>query len=293
MSETQATAREWALVLSSQGIASRIVRGPHGYALQVHPDDTPRAEAVLRAYEEENLPRALRVPVVAPAWKGSAPQQSALAVGLCMAGFYAITGPRNPSVDWFVAGSADAARILSGEAWRCVTALSLHADLTHLIANSIFGVFFLAVVGRGLGPGLGLLLVLASGVLGNLLNAALRGEDHVSIGASTAVFGAVGLLCGSGVIWRRRDGQRWRRVLLPLAAGAGLLAMLGSGGGRVDVFAHLFGFLAGVVVGLLAAAAVSRPPGPLAQLVCAASAAGLLLGSWWLALQRGVLPPAG
>ena len=40
------------------------------------------------------------------------------------------------------------------------------------------------------------------------------------------------------------------RMLVPLMAGAGLLAMLGSSGVRTDLGAHLFGLLTGLILGL-------------------------------------------
>jgi hypothetical protein len=44
-----------------------------------------------------------------------------------------------------------------------------------------------------------------------------------------------------------------RTVLPPLAAGLGLLAMLGSSGEQTDLGAHLFGLLVGVVAGIILA----------------------------------------
>ena len=62
---------------------------------------------------------------------------------------------------------------------------------------------------------------------------------------STAVFAAVGILCGCNL---RRFTLRG--VLLPLGAGVGLLAMLGSSGDRTDLGAHLWGLLVGLACGI-------------------------------------------
>jgi membrane associated rhomboid family serine protease len=282
---TRARAEEWALVLFSQGLASRIDRVPSGFALRVAAQDAERAEALLRVYELENQPapwpREERAP---PLVKGTAPRDGALAVVVAMVLFYLVTGPRNAAVDWFIAGSADSARIQAGEIWRVVTALTLHADAVHLIGNALFGCFFLAMLGRSLGPGMAFFLVVLAGAGGNLVNALLRSAAHSSVGASTSVFGAVGLLSGLGVALRSRRGDRWGRVLVPVAGGLGVLAMLGSAEGRVDVFAHLFGLLVGVPLGVLVGWTLRKPAGAPSQIAWGAGAVGALLLCWKLAL---------
>jgi rhomboid protease GluP len=284
LAETAAQANEWALVLFSAGIPSRVVRVPHGFALQVHRSNAERAEAELRAYLAENAEAAKAEKPPRVEVTGAVPINAALIASLAMLGFYGVTGPSRPDVIWFSEGSAHGTLIRAGELWRTVTALTLHADLTHLIGNVLLGAFFLAAVGRSLGPGVALSVVILAGAGGNLLNAFLRSTAHISIGASTAVFGAVGVLSGFGIVRRAQRGDRWRVVLVPFAAGLGLLAMIGSGDGRVDVFAHLFGLLVGVVVGLGAGIAMPRPPGAWAQLGFAAASVAALLGSWKLAL---------
>jgi hypothetical protein len=61
--------------------------------------------------------------------------------------------------------------------------------------------------------------------------------------------------------------------------------MLGTGGERVDVLAHLFGFLFGGFLGFLFASVVSRSPGPLLQWGCGGAAFAALIGCWIVALR--------
>jgi rhomboid protease GluP len=280
-----ALAKEWGLVLAAEGIASRISRRGAEYALRVDAGEVARADALLSAYERENpveRPRVEQPAAVVIAGQG--PFNCALAVMTAMLVFFAFTGPRDPHSIWFERGSADAQRIVEGEVWRSVTALSLHADWPHVLANAASGTFFLAILGRTVGPGLALALALMAGTFGNLLNAGLRGSPHFSIGASTAVFGVVGLLSGLGVVRRRERGEGWRRVALPVAGALGLLAMLGTAGDRVDLWAHLFGLVAGLPLGVATALALEHPPGCPAQAGWAALALAAMLGSWRLAL---------
>jgi len=140
-----------------------------------------------------------------------------------------------------------------GEWWRAATALSLHADVAHLAGNIVSGICFGILAHQAFRPGLAWVLIFFSGVIGNSLNA-LAQPEHASLGASTAVFGALGLLVGAAV-FRGLQAQGFgslRRKLMPLAAGVTVLLFLGVGtpGDRTDVMAHVLGFAAGVPLGL-------------------------------------------
>ena len=107
----------------------------------------------------------------------------------------------------FAAGQADAERILSGAWWRVITALTLHAHWGHLFGNAVAMLVFGGAVCRWLGGGVGIGLIFATGVLGNLATAIYHGDAHFSVGASTATFGALefwGAYRCVGTGWRIR-----------------------------------------------------------------------------------------
>src|SRR2546422_168453 len=122
--------------------------------------------------------------------------------------------------------------------------------------------------------------LLAAGAGGNVLNAFLHGAHHSAVGASTAVFGAIGLLGGLQFGRKRRRRGAW----LPVAGTLALLAMLGSDC-EADIVAHLFGLLVGGVLGVAAALLVARPPGRPAQWALAGAALAAVAGSWLVALR--------
>ena len=275
-------ADECALVLSSQGIENAIRRTPEGFGVFVDPADLDAALRSLDAYEEEN-PGDRVAAEEARDRIGELDRFVGGALGALMIAFFLVTGPRNPEIVWFAEGSADAAQILAGELWRTVTALCLHADLGHVVSNALFGALFVSAVCAGLGPGVGVALTLAAGATGNLANAIFQGPDHVSVGASTAVFGAVGLLGGRGVAQRLRRGELGFRIWVPIAAGLALIAMLGTGD-RSDIWAHGFGFLAGGFLGVPASLAWPRPAARSLQWSALALTVAALLQSWRLAL---------
>ena len=276
-------ADEWALVLVADGFAPRVWRAPEGFAVGVAAHDLDRAAAALDAYDQENPPDRTRDSDHTPPGDGAF--LAGLGASTALFVFFTITGPRDPGVRWFAHGAADSARIGDGELWRTVTALTLHADLTHVAANAAIGAWFFTAVCRALGPGLGGALLLLAGAGGNFANAALHGSGHSSVGASTAVFAAVGLLGGLAVTRRRRRGLRGRRAWIPVAASIGLLAMLGTAGERVDLWAHASGLAVGGVLGLAAGRIWRRPPSAAAQWGLGVAALAVLLGCWSLALQ--------
>ena len=203
-------------------------------------------------------------------------------VALLLIAFFQLTGGRALHGPWFDHGAADAELILSGQWWRVVTALTLHADFAHVFGNAVACVVFVTAVGQWLGPGVGGWLVLLSGAAGNLITALVHRSGHVSIGASTATFGAMGIIAALQYTARRRGRSTRTRAWLVVAASLALLGLLGTSE-RADVFAHLFGLLSGAVLGLIAARATRRPMGQAAQWVLAALAVGAVVGCWRLA----------
>jgi membrane associated rhomboid family serine protease len=275
-------ADEWLLVLTAEGFRASVHHASGAFAIRVPTGERKAAALVLEQYELENL-RLEETPVPPPEPIGNVERLTAALVCLALVAFAAWTGPRDPAVDWFARGSADAAAILDGELWRTLTALCLHADWGHVLSNALFGALFLSAAAAGFGPGVAVALTVAAGAGGNLANAIFQGPDHLSVGASTSVFGAVGLLCGRGVAQRLRRGELGVRLWVPIAAGLAIIAMLGTGE-RSDLWAHLFGFLTGGFLGIPASLAWPRSAAWPVQLAALAATAAALLWAWRLAL---------
>jgi membrane associated rhomboid family serine protease len=269
---TQSEARELALVLAAAGIEHQVTGQRGEWRLLVAPDDAAAAAVALEAYERE---RALAVAGPEQPFESYAGFHLAAALWA----FYVVTGPAWRGSTWATAGAADAGRLLHGEPWRAVTALTLHADASHLLGNVVSCAVFVTALARLVGAGVAGFTVLGAGTVGNVLAAALRGEG-VSVGASTAIFGAIGIL--GGLEFGRQRGHR--RAWLPIAGSLALLAFLGTSP-RSDLVAHLFGLLAGLVLGVVLAF-VPTPRGPLAQLALGGAALATVAGSWVLAFAH-------
>ncbi len=241
-------ANDYALVVLSMNLPYWLIREESRYVLYV-PEEY--GEAVREQLERYRRESRYWPPVESMESPLSASSLSLWLYCLVLGSFFYLShGSPAAREQWFALGRLDAERVLeAGEWYRVATALTLHADIGHLAGNLAGGALFAYFVLRILGSGLGWLLVLAAGMLGNALNVATHaGTGHLSVGASTAVFGALGLIVGHQLVraWRT-SGWRWpRRMWIPLGGGLVLLGFLGAGGERTDVLAHLWGFLAGL-----------------------------------------------
>ncbi len=278
---------ERSLVLTAMSIPHALADGPGGGAqLCVPAAVAEAAREQLRLYERENQGRAPAL----PPWRQHGAGFAGVA-GYLVALLVCFQLERTAALglDWSVAGRVDGFAIRSGEWWRLVTALTLHADAGHLAANLVFGAVFGLLAGQCLGSGLAWAGILVAAVAGNALNVALQAPGHLSLGASTAVFAALGVAASHIWFTHGRWAAGWARRWAPLVAAVVLLTYLGTGDARTDIVAHLTGFLSGCAVGLAlswrpAGWLYSGPAGGLLGLAALATIAG----SWWAALARAL-----
>jgi membrane associated rhomboid family serine protease len=277
-------ANQYAFMLMAVGIQTLVVLRPLTVALLVPLEAAERARGEMRAYDAESgaSTRTVAAPTeFRPAREGLT---GLLVVWAILAFFHAAATQNAFGLDWRDIGAARAIAITGGSWWQAVTALSLHADAGHLLSTLAAGTLFGLVLAQVLGSGLTWLTVLLSGALGNLVNAYLQAPGHASIGASTAVFGALGILSILMLNQQRAEWLRGLRRWAPLAGGITLLAFLGIGGERTDVGAHILGFTAGCGIGGAVSALGNRlPRGPQAQLVYGGVALAGFALAWVLA----------
>ena len=268
---------EAALVLAAMEIPHRTQWRDHVWTLLIPAHAAPRAEAELRAFEAENRRPESRAPMLHTFDRGWAGALVFLTV------IWLLPNLEDWGAfgwDWRESGMMNAGLVQGGQWWRTFTALTLHADLGHIVGNSAFGALFGVFAGRYLGSGFGWLLILLGGAAGNLANAFIQPAAFLSLGASTASFAALGLT--GAFMWRRSrvEARSWKRNFAPLFAAVALLAYTGVGGERTDVLAHFTGFAAGVAAGLGAAAFDIRRLGKSGQAIAGGLALALLAYAW-------------
>jgi len=241
---SRAKKKEWELVLIAMGVDYQWQEN----RLLVPSSQASRAVEEIRQYENEEKELEQYVHSAAPKRKNAVASVFILSLLLL---FFTVVYEGLGQIEWqylpwLEQGSANAARIIQeGEWWRTVTALTLHGDPAHVLGNVIIGAPFIIAVCSRLGLGLGWLLVILAGALGNYVNAWVMSPAHISIGFSTSVFAAVGIMS----IHTVKDSRLSLGNAFVL--GLALLAMLGVGGENTDLGAHLFGLIAGFAFGLI------------------------------------------
>src|SRR5450631_664283 len=281
---SQAACFEYALVLEAQEIPYQRIQSDEEWLLVVAPSLADAAADELTRYAAERVVRR-DAPAPFVPFSGSAVGAAVYAFVLILVAYCAGIGLFG--VDWLAAGALESRAGAAGEWWRAVTALTLHLDQEHLLGNLLFGIGIGVLAGRMFGPGCAWLGVLLSGAAANFVDMLVSPSGHRAVGASTAVFAALGLLAGFG--WGERRKLRDRRFYrwAPLFAGVCLLALLGAGSEHVDVLGHLLGFMTGTVVGwIFAHAGLPRTRSAAFQLWTGAGAAALPGVAWFLALRH-------
>lgn len=274
---------ERAFVLNAVGLPCLIADGPLMSAVLLVPAaEAERARAELQAWEGENRPRPAARSL--PEWHGYGVSGVAAYAVVLLLVFW-IQNRQWRGIDWVEAGMLHGAAIRSGEWWRIVTALTLHGDAGHLSANLVFGAFFGAFAGQYLGSGFGWAVIVLAAAAGNLMDVLLLPPVHRALGASTAVFAALGLVAAYIWVTQTRTQVSWARRYGPIIGAVVLLTWIGTGDAKTDTVAHLTGFIWGFVAG---AAWGWRPPAvarrPWAQAVAGLAVLGVITTCWWLAV---------
>jgi len=274
-------AMEWALVLASQGMEGIVDKSEDGWAVLVEPGDYDRALANLKQYQMEN--RGWR-------WRQPLPQAGVLfhwgGLGWAAAilAFYYWSMVRFPEASH--AGILDSEKVRQGQWWRLCTAITLHQNLPHLMANATTGLILMGLAMARYGAGVALLAAFVAGAMGNVASLLLYAQPHQSLGASGMVMAALGLVTvQSFSFWRKYVFGR-RLFFRAVAAGVLILALIGFSP-EADIVAHVGGFIAGAIFGcVLGCVAPARLQSGAANAGALLALAAWLLAAWRLALGR-------
>ena len=278
---TRRQAMDWSLVLASQGIEHIIDRDEEiGWILSVSESDHEKALAQIRQYRMENRHWRWRQPVFQ---LGLFFDWSSLAWVILNIFFFWWSEAR---ADLRTTGMMDGAALAQGEWWRLFTATWLHADLTHLAMNVVFGFLFLGLVMGRYGAGVGLLAAYLAGVGGNLAAWFVYDSTQRGLGASGVVMGALGLLTIQSVgLLKKQNANTFRILASSIFAGLLLFVFLGVSP-EVDIVAHLGGFITGLLLGSLLAVAHRFTHEPRVNLAAGILFAVLVVLPWWCCLNE-------
>ncbi len=230
-------------------------------SIRVDPSQADRATALLREEFPGGLPSnaaaldasrmgAAQSAAMPDLWFGPSALVVYLLVALCVA-IHLYVHQGSDLVDrarMIKMGAISYGLVEQGESWRLLTAIFLHFNAAHLIANMAVFLFVAPPLAYELGTGSFLLLFVASGLSGNVASHLLAPSAALKAGASGAIAGVIGGLGGYGL--RAGTGLRSRpwRIFAAMLAFYGML--IGFGPGR-DNIAHMFGLASGILYGWL------------------------------------------
>lgn len=125
--------------------------------------------------------------------------------------------------------------------WQLFTSLFVHFSILHILFN-MYGLYYFGRLNEThFSLAQYLAIYFGSGLLGNIASLYLIPPDVPSGGASGAIFGLVG-----GYVATEKRAQHMGMALV-----YAVLIFIQSSGPGVNIFAHLFGLVGGLVMGLI------------------------------------------
>lgn len=140
--------------------------------------------------------------------------------------------------------------VASGQIWRLVTPVFLHANLTHLL----FNVFFQLRMGFGMEKQFGrnkmMLIYFVCGVVGNLMSITVD-PFKLAVGASTAGFGLIGVWLAEILLSWEILGPARERTIIWIVFMLVSVTTMSTMTPNMDLWGHLGGALGGFLLSIL------------------------------------------
>jgi rhomboid protease GluP len=133
--------------------------------------------------------------------------------------------------------------VYEGEIWRLFTAIFLHADPLHLFNNMVFLFLFGIGIESNYRKIEYIIIYFVSGFIGNIFSLLLLPLNIISLGASGCIFGLIGAAIISYV---RYDKSAILFAIIYL-----IFFLSISVSPEVNIWAHLFGGISGLLLGYL------------------------------------------
>lgn len=167
-----------------------------------------------------------------------------------------------------------------GEWWRLITPIFVHIGFMHILFNSL-ALYYIGInLEQIIGHWRFIVIYMISGVVGNLASFAFGASNAISAGASTSLFGLIGVYIALGYLFKdhyqlRAMGQQF----IGLAVLNLVLDLLMSG---IDIWGHLGGLVGGVLLTMILIQTYRQPYSRqmfrLAMIIVLALISGLMYG---------------
>ena len=176
-----------------------------------------------------------------------------VAINVLVFVIFSIIGNTEDAQFMLAHGACFAPLVEEGEVYRLFTAMFLHFGVEHLIGNMLLLIFLGDTLERVVGPVRYLMIYLLGGLGGNVLSCyiAIRQKNYaVSAGASGALFAVIGALVYL-VLRKKGDVEEISGKRLLLMAALSIAQGFTESG--IDGYAHIGGFLCGVLLSVFVA----------------------------------------
>jgi membrane associated rhomboid family serine protease len=153
-------------------------------------------------------------------------------------------------------GAKDTALIQKGQFWRLFTAMFLHVGLLHCVLNILTQLSLSVQIESSLGPLRTAFIYLVSGVGGNIASAIFL-PNLPEVGASSSIFGLVAVYFVDLIVNWSLHANRTRNLIV-----LGVTTLISFAMGffpHIDNFAHLGGFITGLIAAFIVMPDVSLP----------------------------------
>ena len=152
------------------------------------------------------------------------------------------------------AGAIYGDKVFSGQSWRLVTGMFLHAGFIHLAGNCV-ALYMLGLASeRAWGRARALFIYFISGLAASMLSASMQAKP--AVGASGAIFGLLGAIVVFFYRYKSSLYLRDRRIGAAILGWGIFQLSLGMLTPYVDNWAHFGGLGAGLVLGFTLPAAL-------------------------------------
>ena len=140
--------------------------------------------------------------------------------------------------------------INNGDYWRLFSAIFVHVGAGHLAVNCLSLLIMGGLLEKLVGHSRFSFIYIGSGISGSSFSYLMIPFLGVGAGASGAIFGCVGALAGYFIVNRKSMGEMGKQNLNAVLILAGINFAFGYIVPGIDNWAHLGGFIAGVILGI-------------------------------------------
>lgn len=137
--------------------------------------------------------------------------------------------------------------VQSGQWYRILTCMFLHADIMHIVFN-MYALYILGTqVERYYGTKRFLIIYLLSGLLGSLFSCVFMSANTISLGASGAIFGLLGSIAYFTYNYRASLQGLLHSQIIPVIL---INLLIGFTSSSIDVSAHIGGLIGGILASM-------------------------------------------